>query len=269
MKKRFLIMFSLVLTLLLAACGNSSDDSKDDSKDSKKDSASEKTALTISAAVSLTDALEEMQKDFEKDHNVSMKFNLGSSGTLAQQIQQGAPADVFISANQDWMDKLEKTGDIMEATRANVTGNSIVLISKKGEKPAVTKIKDITPKNAGQIAIGNPDSVPAGAYTEETLKHLKKWDELKDNFIMAKDVRQVLTYTETGNADLGFVYASDAATSDKVDVIDQADKTWHDPIIYPAAVTKDTKYEKLAKDFLEYVKSDKGQEILKKYGFEK
>jgi len=268
MRKNIILALCLLISLLLAACGNT-DNSKKEDESSDKKSSSTKAELTISAAVSLTDALEEMQKDFEKDHNVKMKFNLGSSGTLAQQIQQGAPADVFISANQDWMDKLSLSGDIKKNTRSDVTGNSIVLVTKKGEKPRVKKIKDLTSKNAGQIAIGNPESVPAGEYTEDTLKHLKKWDDLKDNFIMAKDVRQVLTYTESGNADLGFVYASDAATSDKVEVIDTADKSWHEPIIYPAAVTTDSKNEIMAKDFLDYVKSDKGQDILKKYGFEK
>jgi len=268
MKKQLLFILILLMAVL-SACSGKSDDSSSDKKDTTKKDTSEKVELTVSAAVSLTDALEEMQKDFEKEHNVSMKFNLGSSGTLAQQIQQGAPADVFISANQEWMDKLEESKDIRKSTRTDVTGNSIVLVAKKGEKPAVTKIKDITPKTAGQIAIGNPDSVPAGEYTKETLEHLKKWDALKDNFIMGKDVRQVLTYTETGNAEIGFVYSSDAKISDKVDILDTADKSWHESITYPAAVTSDTKHQKQAKAFVDYLESDKGQEILKKYGFEK
>ncbi|WLV24262.1 molybdate ABC transporter substrate-binding protein [Aciduricibacillus chroicocephali] len=266
MKKSSLLVISLLLTVMLAACGTTNDSKKEDKSSNKNNS---KPELTISAAVSLTDALEEMKKDFEKVHDVKVKFNLGSSGTLAQQIQQGAPADVFISANQDWMDKLELSGDIKKGTRSDVTGNRIVLITKKDGESKVKKIKDLTAKNAGQIAIGNPESVPAGAYTEDTLKHLKKWDKLKNHFIMAKDVRQVLTYTETGNADLGFVYASDAATSNKVKIIDTADKSWHEPIIYPGAVTTDSKYEIPAKEFLDYMKSSKGQEILKKYGFEK
>lgn len=268
--KKLMYATLLVLFIVLAGCSGKSDQNSTpkETTSSEKPSSDQKE-LTISAAVSLTDALEEMQKTFEKEHQVTLKFNLGSSGILAQQIEQGAPADIFISANEDWMDKLEEKKLILEGTRKNITENRIVLVTSKDHPANVNKIADIKADNAGQIAIGNPESVPAGKYTKEVLEHLKKWDELEKSFIMAKDVRQVLTYTETGNANLGFVYASDAEVSDKVTVLDTADVSLHDPIIYPGAVVADTKNKETAKAFMDYLESDKGQEILKKYGFGK
>jgi len=261
-------MAMVLLFIVLAGCSNDKDDTNT-SKEATKNKSSETTELTISAAVSLTDALEEMQTSFEKEHNVKMKFNLGSSGTLAQQIEQGAPADIFISANEEWMDKLAAKKLIKTDSRKDVTENRIVLITSKDNPAKVSDIKALSNKNVSQIAIGNPESVPAGKYTEQVLNHLKKWDGLKDKFIMAKDVRQVLTYTETGNADVGFVYASDAKVSDKVKVLDTADAAWHEPIIYPGAIVADTKQAKTAQTFMDYITSKEGQEILQKYGFGK
>lgn len=249
-----LILLSM-LTLTLVGCGTSTDEKK--------------IELTVSAAISLTNALEEIEETYGKENNINFKFNLGSSGTLAQQIKQGAPVDVFISANEDWMDRLEESDGINIDSRKDITGNRIVLVGPKDEDVAVESIEEITPENGGQIAIGNPESVPAGKYTETLLSNLDKWDELEDNFIMAKDVRQVLTYVETGNAEIGFVYGSDAANSDSVEIIATADKNSHDPIIYPGAVITDSKQKEAALEFLDYLESDPGQEILEKYGFTK
>lgn len=266
LKKTYLFLLISILLLFGVSCSNQETGAKDHKG---KQTTEESVELTVSAAISLTDALKEIEKEYTKDHPVTFKFNLGSSGTLAQQIQQGAPVDVFISANEDWMDELEKGEEIDAATRQDVTGNSIVFITQKKQPAAVKKITQLNGNNVKQIAIGNPESVPAGKYTKETLTNLNKWDDLQDSFIMAKDVRQVLTYVESGNADVGFVYGSDAKTSDKVTVTDTADQDLHAPIIYPAAVTKDSKHAKEAKDFIKYLESDEGQEKLEKYGFQK
>jgi len=263
MKKIKLITLLLILALIMVGC---SDNSKDEN--STKDTAnSEPIELTISAAVSLTDALHEIKNTYEKEHNVDLTFNFGGSGTLAQQIQQGAPADVFISANQDWMDTLEKEDQIIDDTRKNVTGNSIVLITQQDSKLDYGSFEDISASDIDQIAIGNPESVPAGNYTEQTLKHINIWNELENEFIFAKDVRQVLTYVESGNADTGFVYESDALTSDQIKILATAEPDWHDPITYPGALIADTQHEQEAASFLDYMISDEAQEILKKYGF--
>lgn len=263
------IYFFLIISILLFFSVGCSNQANNASNDKNKETTDESIEITVSAAISLTDALKEIEKDYKKDHNVSFKFNLGSSGTLAQQIQQGAPVDVFISANEDWMDKLEDSEEIDADTRQDVTGNSIVLITQKKQPATVKKITKLESSDTKQIAIGNPESVPAGKYTKETLTNLNKWDKLQEHFIMAKDVRQVLTYVESGNADVGFVYGSDAKTSDKVTVTDTADEDLHAPIVYPAAVTKNSKHSKEATSFIKYLKSKEGQEKLEKYGFQK
>src|SRR5690606_7964798 len=128
--------------------------------------------------------------------------------------------------------------------------------------------EDIDTDDVEQVAIGHPESVPAGMYTEEILKKLGKWDQMEDKLVLAKDVRQVLTYVETGNVDIGFVYASDALISNKVKVIAKASSSWHEPIIYPAAVIADTDYKEEATAFTTFMKTEEAQEIFKKYGFE-
>lgn len=268
--KKFAIFMLLIISLLLAGCSSTetSGDSNNEPKE-KTEKIEEKTPLTISAAVSLTDALEEIKELYEKDHSVELTFNLSGSGTLAQQIQQGAPVDIFISANQEWMNTLQEDDLVNTSTREDITGNKIVLITSKDSKIKYESVDQIVAADVDQIAIGNPESVPAGKYTEEILHNLKKWDELKDQFVLAKDVRQVLTYVETGNADIGFVYESDAVTSDNIDILATIDESLHDPIIYPGAVLADTKHVKEAEEFLKFLETEESQNILEKYGFKK
>src|SRR5699024_8078936 len=166
--------------------------------------------LMVSAAISLSDALDEIKTKYEADHNVSLTFNLGSSGKMAQQIQQGAPSDIFISANQDWMDRLGDDGDIDVNSGIDLTRNNNDLNTANHSDINRQFLSDIDEYDFDQIAVGNPESVPAGKYTEQALMKLDLWKVLEDDIILAKDVRQVLTYVETGNADIGFVYESDA-----------------------------------------------------------
>ncbi|AIF44869.1 molybdate ABC transporter substrate-binding protein [Virgibacillus sp. SK37] len=260
MRKISLSLFIIILTALITACG-SSDDSSSKHKESE--------TLTISAAISLTDALDEIKDLYEKEHDINLTFNLGGSGKLAQQIQQGAPADVFISANQDWMDKVEKEELIFPDTRKDVAGNSLVLITNKDTDMNDHSVEEISGKDIGQIAIGNPDSVPAGEYAEQALHALNKWEEFESQMVLGKDVRQVLTYVETKNAEIGFVYKSDALTSDKIKILTTLAPETHDPIIYPIAVLKDTKHAEVAKSFADFMESEEAQQILEKYGFKK
>lgn len=259
-------MLMLVFSFVIAACGNDENDATAPKETKVKE---ETVELMVSAAISLTDALEEIQALYEEESNVELSFNLGGSGSLAQQIQQGAPVDVFISANQEWMDTLEDADLVIDATREDITGNKLVLITGKDSSIDYESIDDISVEDVEQIAIGNPESVPAGMYSEQLLNKLDMWDSLKDKLILAKDVRQVLTYVETGNVDIGFIYESDALTSDGIQVLATAEDDSHDPIIYPAAVLKDTKHEKEASDFVTFMASDEAQEILMKHGFRK
>lgn len=267
MNKLKITCLLLIVSFLTVACSNNPTEESAKAEKAEKDSETETMELTVSAAMSLTDALNEIKSDYEEKNNVELTFNYGGSGKLAQQIQQGAPADVFISANQDWMDRLEKEKLILTNTREDVTGNSIVLITQKNSDIDYKSFKEISQDDVDQIAIGNPESVPAGSYAEQALKSIDKWNDLEDEFILAKDVRQVLTYVESGNADIGFVYESDALTSDNIEILTAAESKWHDDIIYPGALVADTENKNEATAFLNFMLSDEAQDILTKYGF--
>ncbi len=253
-------IFILTLILIVAGCTNETATNEKDHKTQK---------LFISAAASLTDAMEEIAEIYEEENNIELTFNFAGSGKLAQQIQQGADIDVFISANENWMDTLIEEGLVKEDTRENITGNKLVLIVGEDSSISYDSFEELDRNDVDDIAIGNPESVPAGEYTKEILKNLGKWEELEDNFVFAQDVRQVLTYVETGNADIGFVYESDAKISDAVKIIAESDPDMHDPIIYPVAITADSKNEAVAGQFIQFLLSEEGQEILEKYGFTK
>lgn len=266
-KKLYISIFIIPLILLLISTGCSQNNAKDGSE---RANTLEPTELMISAAASLTDALNEMKQVYEKEHKtVDLLFNFGGSGKLATQIEQGAPTDLFLSADQKSMDNLQKKSLVKADSRVNFTGNKIVLVAEKNNGISITSIKDIEPNTLSQIAIGEPESVPAGKYAKEALESLGKWNEVQDKLVFAKDVRQVLTYVESGNADIGFVYSSDANASDKVKVLAEADTSIHTPIVYPAAIVADSKNQTEAQQFIDFLHSDVGQSILEKYGFVK
>lgn len=262
--KQKLLLFLLTFMLLLTACG------ADDMASKETENASEETTeLFISAAASLTDAMDDIQEIYEKEHNITLTFNFGGSGKLAQQIQQGAPVDVFISANENWLHSLIEEKLIDSATKVDMTGNKLVLIAKETSDLTYQSFAEINAKELTDVAIGKPESVPAGEYTKEALMSINKWDEVESKVVFAQDVRQVLTYVETGNAEIGFVYESDALSSDQVTVLAEADDSMHDPIVYPAGVTTDSNYKEEAQQFLEFMTSDLAQDVLATYGFTK
>ncbi len=221
--------------------------------------------LIISAAASLTDAMNEMKGIYEKQNqNVKLTFNFGSSGALQQQIEQGAPADVFISAATKQMKALQDKKLIVDESCKNLLKNRLVLVGPKES----AKVKGFsTLKEASLISIGEPDSVPAGKYAKETLTKMGLWDALKDKVVYAKDVRQVLAYVESGNVEAGMVYLTDAKISDKVQILSIAEENTHTPIVYPAAVVKGTKNPEAAQSFVDFLSSDAAKEVFAKYGF--
>ena len=228
--------------------------------------ASAQKTLTISAAASLKEALAETETAYKQSHaNVEFSNNLGSSGTLAAQIDQGAPVDVFLSAAAKPMDELEAKQLIVAGTRRNLLRNWLVLIA-----PLDSKLRDfqgLADTSIRLIALGDPASVPAGQYGRQTLIALHLLDTLNSKLVFAKDVRQVLTYVETGNADAGLVYATDAQASGKVRVVATAPESSHDPIVYPAAVVKGTQNEDTARKFLDYLSSPVARAIFVRHGF--
>lgn len=228
--------------------------------------AQQRTTLTLSVAASLKDSMEETELAYKQDHNnIDFSNNLGSSGTLASQIEQGAPADMFLSAAEKPMDDLQAKGMIADGTRRNLLRNTLVLVAPLGSK--LHDFQGLTNQSTRQIALGDPASVPAGQYGKQTLSSLHLWDQLNSKLVLGKDVRQVLTYVETGNADAGLIYATDARISSKIRVVSIAPESTHDPIVYPAAVVKGSRNEPAARTFIEYLASPAARAIFRKHGF--
>ncbi|MFS0656116.1 molybdate ABC transporter substrate-binding protein [Bacillus sp. 179-C3.3 HS] len=253
-----LLAFITVCCLLLIGC-----QTEMESANSNK-----KTELVISAAVSLQDALKEMAADFEDQHaNVKITFNFGSSGALKQQISQGANVDLFLSAAKEPFDQLVQSGDIDQKHVKDLIQNELVLIVPKDHASSIKTFHDLTSLK-GKIALGTPESVPAGTYGKETFTNLNIWEQIKRKVVYAKDVRQVLSYVETGSVEAGIVYKTDALVSKSVRIVDQAKKDLHSPIVYPIGIVKETDHMSEAKSFFNYLQTDTAASIFKKYGFQ-
>jgi molybdate transport system substrate-binding protein len=228
----------------------------------------EKVELLISAAASLTDSMKEIQAAYEKEHNhVKILFNFGASGALQQQIEQGAPADLFLSAGKKQMTALVDKQLVDNNRQMNLLSNELVAIIPTDTKIAFSKMEDITKPEVKKIAVGEPETVPVGSYTKDSLTFYKLWDTIQTKTVFAKDVRQVLNYVETGNTEVGFVYRTDALTSQKVKVALSPDSQSYKPIEYPVGIVKATKHIKEAEDFYNYLQSKAAQDIFIKYGF--
>lgn len=226
-----------------------------------------RTPLTISVAASLQDAIQAVQSLYEEQApDVVLTFNIGSSGSLQRQIEQGAPVDLFISAAGRQMDALEEKGLILPETRTDLVINKLVLITPI-QGPQIESPQDLTQVEIKKIALGEPTSVPAGAYAEQALTALDLFSDLESKFIFGKDVRQVLNYVVTGNVEAGLVYQTDALLSNAVEVAYTFPPEAHDPIVYPMAVLKDSPYPEAAEAFATFLMTDDAQEVLTELGF--
>ncbi|MBE9068154.1 molybdate ABC transporter substrate-binding protein [Leptolyngbya cf. ectocarpi LEGE 11479] len=221
--------------------------------------------LTVSAAASMQDVLEQLRTAYQAIMPaVEIIYNFGSSGSLAQQIVQGAPVDLFLSASPQWVDRLGKTGLLLSNSRQVLIQNSMVLIVPKGDNN-ITSFQDLSIAN--KIAMGEPESVPAGHYAKETLKFLNLFDSLQAKLVFGKNVRHVLAYVETGNVDAGLVYATDARISRHVQMITTAPANSHTDIIYLIAVVKASQQVNAAQAFVDFLVSAPALAIFQDYGF--
>lgn len=224
--------------------------------------------VTVSAAASLRDAFTEIARAFEQanpPHRVLL--NTGASGQLLQQMSRGAPVDVFASADQETMDKADRQKLIAGASRANFARNRLVLTVNVDGKAQPRSLADLKAADVERIAIGNPDSVPAGRYAKDALNAAAQWDALKSKLIQTQNVRQALDYVARGEADAGFVYATDALLMpSKVKIA--FDVPTAEPVVYPIAVVKGGGAEKIAQLFVRYVQTEPARKILRKYGFD-
>jgi molybdate transport system substrate-binding protein len=223
--------------------------------------------LLVSAAASLTNAFTEMKEPFEKAHpGTTLVLNFASSGALLKQMEQGAPVDVFASADQVTMDKASPMIDA--STRMDFAGNVLVLIVPVEGGLPLTAPEELKGEQVKLVAIGNPDSVPAGRYTKGALEAAGLFDPLTSKFVLAESVRQALDYVARGEVQAGFVYATDAVLrADKVKVA--AEVAGHKPISYPIAVLQASANKDMGLAFIEFVMGEEGQAILARYGFKK
>jgi molybdate transport system substrate-binding protein len=237
---------------------------------SSSSSAAEPTQqpLIVFAAASLTDAITEVGTAFEKESGVVIKTSFAASSALARQIESGAPAEVFFSADQEWMDYLQQRKLLAPGSRRNVLGNKLVLVAP-ADSTASVKITSgsalLQAIGNGRIATGDPDSVPVGKYAKAALTTLGVWDQLAPQLVRAENVRSALAFVARGEAPFGIVYLTDAKVEKKVKLLDTFPESSHPPILYPIALT--TKGSGNAKRFSQFVVSKRGAAIFEKYGF--
>ncbi len=229
--------------------------------------AGEKT-ITVFAAASTTDAMKEISDAFTAENGVKVRLNLGSSGQLARQMEQGAKADFFLSASKRWGDYAKEKGMLDNATLKEFMKNTLVIITPLDSKIKpfeITAKTDLPAMFKGRLSIGDPKHVPAGKYAVGALKYYKWLGALKPRFQPAKDVRSALMVVELGETDMGIVYSTDAKKSKKVKVVSVFPEASHPPIVYVCAVCKDA--DPSAAKFEAFLTGPKGAAVLKKYGF--
>jgi molybdenum ABC transporter, periplasmic molybdate-binding protein len=262
-KKLLFIPLILSIIIMSVGCGNT----KQPQTQQGSNSTNQTITLTISAAASLKDSMQELQKLYATEKpNVKITYNFGASGTLQQQIEQGAPADIFMSAATKQMDELKKKNLLVDDTIKNLLENNVVLIVPK-DSSEIKDFTDLAGDKVKKVALGEPKSVPVGQYSQDVLNSLKIMDKVQPKAVFGKDVKEVLTWVETKNVDAGIVYETDAKISDKVKIVATAPANTHKPVLYPVAVIKNSKNVDAAKDFLNFIASDKGKAVFEKYGF--
>jgi len=224
--------------------------------------------VLVFAAASLTDALDSVANSWNETSGHRAVISYAGSSALARQIQEGAPADIFVSASTEWMDALEATGDLRPDTRRNLLGNSLVLIAHGNAAPVTIDRNLDLPGllNGGRLSMAMVDSVPAGIYGKAALTSLGLWDEAAPLVAQSDNVRAALAFVARNEAPLGIVYATDAAVQDEVSIIGTFPADSHDRIVYPAAMTAQSSSDQ-AQAFLDYLSSDKAREIWRSFGF--
>lgn len=225
--------------------------------------------LTVSAAASLTNVMKDLGSRYEAAHpGAQVQFNFAASGVLLQQIAQGAPVDVFISADEATVDKGLSQHLLDAGSRRDIASNQLVLIEPATGGPALHTLDDLASPAVKRIAVGKPASVPAGRYTRQALESAQLWAPLQPKLVDAESVRQVLDYVARGEVDAGFVYSTDAALmADKVKVVATVGR--HAPVHYPAALTTQGRQKAAAVAFIDYLLSPPAQQALARAGFAK
>lgn len=223
--------------------------------------------IVVSAAASLTDALKEIGRMYQSKSKNRVTFVFASSSTLARQIEAGAPADVFFSADVQTMNALERKGRLEPGTRKQLLSNQLVIIVPADKPTVVNSPEDLLDPRVRRIALAEPSSVPAGVYSKTYLESLGLWDKIKPKVVPVLDVRATLASVESGNVEAGFVYKTDAASSKTVKTVFEVPIGKGPKIIYPVAILKESKSKAAAKEFLNVMVSSSGLDVFIRYGF--
>lgn len=225
-------------------------------------------SVRVAAAISLKEAMTEIADAYHKDGRGDVKLTFGSSGQLQAQVEYGAPVDLFISASHKQVDELDKAGRVDGKARRVIARNRLVLIVPRDAKATPASFKDLADAKVRRVAVGQPNTVPAGQYAMQVLSALKIDAALRGKLVEGANVRQVLDYVERGEVDAGIVYATDAKEAgEAVRVVETADASLHDAIEYPAVVVRDASSAEAARRFLDYLWGEKARALLKRRGF--
>lgn len=277
-KNLIILMVAVMMIAGMTACkSNVSNNAADnnttaavaDNKETDKATESSITGeLTVLAAASLTDVTAELKAEFEKEYEgITLTFSYGSSGALQTQIEEGAPCDVFMSAATKQMNALSESGKVDTDSVVKLLENKVVLIVPKDSTLELTSFADVAGKDVEMIALGEPGSVPVGQYSQEIFTSLNILDEVVAKANYASDVRGVLAWVEEGEVSCGVVYATDAAVSDKVKVVCEAEDGLCAKVIYPVGIVSSSTQKDAAGLWIEFLQSEKAMEIFGKYGF--
>ncbi|WP_223257304.1 molybdate ABC transporter substrate-binding protein [Phormidesmis priestleyi] len=256
------------MTVLLIACTQLAPPAPQLSQQTTVQSAAQTSTLLVAAAASLQKALQEITPLYtQANSNQTINYNFAASGALQQQIEQGAPVDVFISAAEKQMKALQEKGSFASGTQRDLLTNQLVLITPKQAAVSLTDFQQLVKPEIKRISIGEPRSVPAGQYSTEVLKNLGILEQVQSKFVFGSNVKSVLTAVETGDVDAGIVYITDAKSSDQITIAATADQKLHSPILYPIAVLKSSKSIDSSKRYAEFLQSDPAKAVFEKYGF--
>lgn len=263
--------FLLVAAVALAAgCGHKKEGAQQHAgkSDGKGEGTGEhKAQARIYAASSVTDVINALAKEFEPIRGSHVVASFGASNALAEQLHNGAPAGVFVSASVEWADKLQSWGLVEDGSRVDLLSNSLVVIVPKGAKDRPARLEDLADAKFARIALADPVAVPAGKYAKAALEKAGVFASIGGKVVAAQDVRTALSYVERGEAPVGIVYATDAAASGKVDVAFRIPSELHPKIVYPMVLVKGA--NRRARELHEFLKSDKAWPVFEKAGFTK
>ena len=259
MNKCHCLLLAFAVAWALSGCGEKAGSDRSDA------TSREDRRVTLFAAASTTDAVEEIGRQFEREHRIKVALSTAASSTLAQQIYHGAGADVYIAADPRWAEFLEESHQV--AKRRDVLGNRLVVITPADSKIELAEVEDLLDPRIKSLALAEPESVPAGMYAREALVRLDLWKRLEGKVVAAADVRHALAYVESGDAEAGIVYATDAAASEAVRVAVNIDPELTGDVRYPIVLLESGKGDPAAEAFYEYLTSPRAAEVFQSCGF--